>query len=208
MPRLVPTILALAALSACAPQQESALVAPPADVGGSPGPYPVQFRCPAATTIVETTTVGVTRYYGAKPADPEICLVQQPGHTQQSQMLYGLFVGNVAESPQMREAFRQFFPLVPGRQVHHTLLGTGSQWMVTMTALGPQRVTVPAGSFNAEVIEIREDGFGFNHYAGLRRIAFDTDTWVPVKWENEVLRSGVTLAPSWEATRIYRAPAQ
>jgi hypothetical protein len=192
-------------LAGCAPQApEPTLAGPPPDAERAR--YPQGFACPPAVSIVETSTVGVTRYFGSRDGDPEVCIVQQPGRQQRSELLYGMFIANAAESPQMREAFRAFFPLSVGRRAEHLLLGQGSQWRITMSVPSEERITVRAGTFDTWVVEILEEGYAGNAYAGSRRIWFDKTTWLPVRQDNTLIRGNVAEPPDWQAVRVRRAP--
>jgi hypothetical protein len=204
-------------LGACAPEQPPISPGPPPGLGAGTGAaggsfagYPVQFSCPPNGLIVETTN-GVRRYFGAAPNDPELCLMQRPEDQGVVQRVYSFFTYNAYDASQVRSALRQFFPLYPGKSVRHSILVPGSQTILTFTAVERTSVTVPAGTFDAWVIDIAEQGVGFgNDFAASRRTWLDANTWASVKETYQIQRErwAVNTVPDWKATRIIRAPAQ
>jgi hypothetical protein len=190
---LPPLALLLPLLAACATPQEA-----------TPGSSPVGFACPAAGTVV-TTSMGVRRYMGSVPNDPENCLMQQPGFQAPTELLYAVFAGAAAEAADMRPVLRGFFPLSPGKRVEHTLRTQRGQWRIFLHAVGQERLTVPAGSFDTWLVEIREQGFGAGQSDIIRRTWFDAASWVAVKQTYQVIRPvNATLPRDWEALSIAR----
>lgn len=202
-------------LGACAPEQPADNPGMPPGLGSGPGggglgAYPVQFSCPANGTIVETTN-GVRRYFGSAPNDPELCVMQRPEDSRPVRRVYSFFTYNPYDSAQLRAAFREFFPLHPGKQIRHSIVQPGSQFILTFTAVARQSVSVPAGTFDAWVIDLREEGIGFGAgFEATRRTWMEASNWFSVKETYRIVRDpmAVNTVPDWEATRIFHAPPQ
>lgn len=196
------------ALAACATQPAPEGAAPAPLEGPQMQPYPVQFSCPADGTVV-ATNIGVRRYFGADPVDAETCIMELPGSIGRQWRLYGLFTPSAENGEQLRAILREVFPLEAGKVVRRTVNQPESAFTLTFSVVGLSRVTVPAGTFTAWALDIRQEGSGFGTaFAGTRRVVLDQDSWVALQERYRIQRQArrAERTPDWQALRIT-APA-
>lgn len=208
MPPRCAALVLPALLAACSQQLAPDVAAPAPVLGPGMQPYPVQFSCPPAGTVVETNA-GQRRYYGADPVDPEMCIMERPEDVGRQWRLYSLFTPDAYNTDQLRAVLRQVFPLEAGKVVRQPIRQPGGEFILTFTVVGLSQVQVPAGTFTAWTMDIRQEGVGFgNTFAATRRVVLDQASWVGLKETYRVLREAyaVNTVPDWEALRIT-APA-
>lgn len=136
--------------------------------GQSPAPatrhYPDGFSCPPAGITVQTSDGFTIKFQGADPHDPEICVwdsirlnKKAPGR-----FLYALHNVNdhSVHFDQIRDAYRQFFPLAVGKTVQKLVTGEkfGSTERLTLTVERVDTMNIGATIRHAWVIH--EQGLG------------------------------------------------
>lgn len=204
MTRMTPVLAALGlfAFSGCqqgpSPAQMAEIRQPP------PG-----FRCPATGTTVRGDDGRVIVSAGPSSSDPEIC-VSSLTVAGQERTVHALF--NIAALSQFtpgveRQQLRQLFPFAPGNraswQTHNFY---GEAWQVTVTIVGQETVTVPAGTFTAWRMTLDDRGFGFNSWEyQFTRWVLDDGTVIrqvgrPIRG---VAGPGV-YAQTWAAVQVLR----
>jgi hypothetical protein len=202
------SLLLLLATGGCVQMAPVSGTAKPIDVSGSaPMGFAAPFRCPPRGTTLVTTTGGFSVFYGAAPQDAEACLVQLPNRTEPRPYLFQIWAPDTTYAQQMRSAWRQLAPFTQDKLVEFTSAGSDSlsQWRFVVRSRGFQQISVPAGTFQAYVFEISEEGFGGNTFKAMSRWYFDSRTWVPVRFVRTVERGNATSL-TWEARTIGRAP--
>jgi hypothetical protein len=165
------------------------------------------FRCPASGTTLTTTTGNTSIFYGAAPNDPEACMVQFARVPEPRPNLFSLLGTSSPEAEKFRQAMRQIAPFDRPASARYLAvrLESQSQWTYTISALGRQTISVPAGQFDVYVIAMDEEGFAGNYYKGRRVWYFDVKTWIPVRFVQTVER-GSGSSGGWEARQISRSP--
>jgi hypothetical protein len=195
-------VLGALALAGCqqgpSPAQMGAIMQPP------PG-----FRCPATGTTVRGDDGRVIVSAGTSPSDPEIC-VSSLTVAGQERTVHALF--NIAALSQYtpgveRQQLRGLFPFAPGNraswQTHNFY---GEAWQVTVTIVGQETITIPAGTFTAWRMTLDDRGFGFNSWEyQFTRWVLDDGTVIrqvgtPIRG---VAGPGV-YAQTWAAVQVLR----
>ncbi len=161
--------------------------------------------CPAAGTVVVSTTGDVRAYLGPATNDPELC--RQTLNDRPIDLLFNL------EQPMSPDAqrviLRRLFPLQAGRKTTGDvpMPGMGNRLAVqdVMEVLREEQITVPAGTFDTWAIQyspsIRN---GERIRRTVRLLWFDKATGVAVRAQTSVNDGYGDLPPDWEAARITR----
>lgn len=165
-----------------------------------------EHRCPPAGTVLQTsngTTVTFT-----DTAGPGLCR-RADGRT----ALYGIWtVWPDNPRPDVHAWLGDLFPARAGRTSHRARiepeLRTGNSYLYTSDAriAGFETVDVPAGRFDAVVIEWEYAGTGSNYHRTRHRRWLDTATGVLVKSEARVL-GGRGDEHAWHAVSITQSSA-
>lgn len=162
--------------------------------------------CPPDGLIIETSIGTTIRAGGADPQDPSICLFRRTDGRAPFRSVYGFISadsGSLASA--VRRAVQGVSPFQAGKKMAVDALQdySSSAWRWEIEVLRQERVTVPAGTFDAWVVQITETGFGSNQHKSERSYWFDRASNAPVKLEVNLIR-GITQLRSWEAKAVIR----
>jgi hypothetical protein len=169
--------------------------------GGGDSPF-----CPRPGTVVETSIGG---YFRFTHGDGPRCWFRNAAGALEAR--YGAFLaGDSAWLAAGGTRLRALFPLAVGKEVWFTVAGVTaanfpSSWDETYTVVGRERVTVPAGTFDAFVVTWEETGRLGNDYAVRHTYWYAPEVGYVVRF-----RAGSRMSDAlqdWEATRIVVPPA-
>jgi hypothetical protein len=199
-------IMAAAAISAallagCAqgptPQQVAAARQPP------PG-----FSCPPAGLTVRGSDGREIVYGGTAADDPEVCLVALTigGRRSEVRALFNIAAISQTTPDEQRVALHQLFPLAQGKSASWLTHNMWNEaWTVTVSIVGRDTITTPAGQFSAWRMVLNERGFGFNSWE-VQMTRWVRDDGVVVQQEGEVIRGAVVrgspFLQRWTATEV------
>ena len=190
MPRLLGRFAPLAVLlmlGACAPPRSWNFMCPPRDSG---------------VTLDNGTTLA---FAGADPANANLCVARRGDN--QARFAFGLIEQVPAEGRGHPEGLAPLFPARVGSTARYrstsTSAGSGIQydfenfWRV----VGFEFVTVPAGRYDALVLERRIIAAAPNDQSIVMRYFVDTATGIVVKRDVTVERGG-SIQRGFQATRV------
>jgi hypothetical protein len=162
---------------------------------------PEDFQCPAAGTLVETSIGGWFRF---TQQDGLRCWYQTKSGAADAR--YAMLLGR--DSSWIRQGadrLARLWPLRVGKQVWFVTEGVSAagyptSWYETYTVTGRERVTVPAGTFDAYVIAWEEQGREGNGFHAKYTFWFAPEVGYFVKFRGDG-SPGSSLA-DWQATRV------
>lgn len=170
---------------------------------------PPGFRCPLAGTTVRGDDGRMIVYAGASESDPEMCVyaLTVSGQERTVHALFNISTLSQYTPGQERVQLRGLFPFAPGRvatwQTHNFY---GEAWQVTVTIVGQETVTVPAGTYTAWKQTLNDRGFGFNSWE-IEYTRWVLDDGTVIKQTGRAIR-GVTGAgafpQTWAAVQVLR----
>jgi hypothetical protein len=132
----------------------------------------------------------------------EACPVSYGGREQWTDVL-GLTTVSPEMAPAISEALAELFPLEPGKRARAVAIGQGSRdrsaWILEFEVLRRERAVVPAGSYEAAVVRVKESGMAGNTYRGERVVWLQPEINRPLRVMHRVF-SGVGSGVDWEAT--------
>jgi hypothetical protein len=163
------------------------------------------FHCPKPGTVIETSLGGRLRFL---EQDGFRCWYRDENGAESSR--FAMLLGG--DSPWLGkggEQIRDLWPLAVGKRRWFIVDGVSSggfptSWYETYTVAGKERVTVPAGTFDAYVIDWQEQGREGNGYTAMHRFWYAPSLGYAVRFEADKA-PGTTLA-DWQATRIAAPP--
>lgn len=165
--------------------------------------------CPPPGSGVTWDNGTTLAFSGADPAGPALCLARRGEG--QTRFIYGLIEQTTAEGRGHAEGLAPLFPARLGSTARYRATtrsaGSGVQydfenfWRV----VGFEPVSVPAGRFDALVLERRIVAAAPNNQNIVMRYAVDTATGIVVRREVTVERGG-SIQRGFQATRLQAPP--
>ncbi|WP_291296673.1 hypothetical protein [Elioraea sp.] len=128
---------------------------------------PPGFGCPAAGTTVRGDDGRMIVYAGAARDDAEFCVfsLTVAGQERTVRALFNIAALTQYTPGEERTQLRNLFPFAAGKraswQTHNFY---GEAWQVTVTIVGREQITIPAGTFTAWRQTLNDRGFGFNSW--------------------------------------------
>jgi hypothetical protein len=165
------------------------------------GPRRSDLPCPAPGTIVETSIGG---WFQFTRADGPRCWFRTGSGTEESRYA-ALLGGNSTWLDKGGTKLADLWPLQVGKRTWFIVEGVSSggfptSWYETYTVRKRERVTVPAGTFDAYVIEWDEQGREGNGFQATSRYWYAPNVGYFVKFE--AARMAGSDLKDWEATRV------
>ncbi len=176
------------------------------------GEKPWDFTCPAEGTAVVLDDGRQLRFAGADPADPGICRATTAAG-QPVRLIWGMVEEGSAEGRGHRAPMAPLFPAKTGANVAYTAdlssPGSGIQYRydTRWRVRGWEKVTVPAGTFNAVIFERSVQGTGSNTAQGFTLTYWvDGNSGVVVKRTVALRQGGSTLMRPFQAVKLSLPP--
>ncbi|WP_372622871.1 hypothetical protein [Falsiroseomonas sp.] len=171
--------------------------------------------CPAPGTVIYRRRsdtgqqIAPLHYQRSEPGRP--CVVSFGGNHGFLDVL-GLRSLSQEHAARIGAAMSQLFPLDVGKRSSVLLAGEGnrsgnSAWLFQFEVLRRERVSVPAGSYDAFVVKLTESGISDNMALVERAAWIVPDSFHPVRVTHRLTRGLDAGNVDWEATRIVRGGA-
>ncbi|GGG42212.1 hypothetical protein GCM10010964_32130 [Caldovatus sediminis] len=200
-PRLSPRTVAPLVASALA-----AVVA--AGCAGPPRTW--AYACPRPGSTVTYDDGRTLSFARAAPDSPAVCIAEGPGGGE-VRLIHAIIPESAIEGRGHAEGMAPLWPAKANNTANYRSVvrseGSGIQYDfdANWRVVGFEMVQVPAGRFDAVVLERRWSQRSGGDLNAVIRYWIDTDAGIPVKRTVETIR-GTTLMGPWQATRAVLPP--
>ncbi|MBW8270403.1 hypothetical protein [Caldovatus aquaticus] len=181
-----------------------------AGVGCAGPPRRWAFACPRPGSVVTYDDGRTLAFTGAAPDNPAVCLARADGG-EEVRLVHAVIPDSPLEGRGHAEGMAPLWPAQAGNAAQYRSVvrsaGSGirydfdARWRV----VGFESVAVPAGRFDAVVLERRWSQRSGGELDAVIRYWLDTDSGIPLKRSVETIR-GTTLLGPWQATRAVLPP--
>mgnify|MGYP001085964606 CR=1 FL=1 len=188
-----------------------ALAAALAVTGCAGPPRTWSFSCPRAGSTVTYDDGRTLKFTRAAPDNPAVCIAERGTSGEEVRLIHAIIPESPIEGRGHAEGMAPLWPAKANNTASYRSVvrseGSGIQYDfdTNWRVVGFEIVQVPAGRFDAVVLERRWSQRSGGELNAAIRYWIDTDAGIPVKRTVETIR-GTTLMGPWQATRAVIPP--